>query len=153
MTENDTPLTPVVDALERADVGKSNMGTTTETLIERGAVTFPLELFQREFIVLAWPKYDYKSDHRGVSTVLYPDMESIAEGEDVADTDYIAAKHIHPGSVTGDADGDIEHLLATCLGYLVRYLLDGQKFRWGGSVKYEAKLGTKVSPHGSTEAD
>ena len=137
MTPPATPLEPIADALEDLtemeypDL-KNGMSYSPAEMLERGqAEVFSIDVFDHTFTILAMASPNHYSGIR-VTTVLYEgDTDLEALDEDVRDTEYLDTKHTRPGElVDDDVREDVQHLLATNIGYHVRWVLDGRDYRF-----------------------
>lgn len=155
MTEPDTPLDDVAQHLDEAyaqyldDKDATTKGgascrpgfsTPPADMLDAGyAVSFPFTLYGNEYTVLAWLDETHYGGF-GICAVLYSadaDVESL-DGRTVRESTYIETTHIKSGDIDNeDVADDTPHLLATALGYLTRYLLDGRDYGYYGTPRHD----------------
>jgi hypothetical protein len=155
MSATDHPSTPLElpasdldDGFEKiqdnVDVHGGSTSKRPAQMVEDGTATiFSLPLLGREFYVLAYIDDSYYNG-KEVSTYLYEaDTNPLHLDDIVRNTDYLVCKRISSSDLSGDdASEDTEHLLATCIGYMTRFLLDGRKYQWRTSAHEEPHIET-----------
>jgi hypothetical protein len=104
--------------------------TPAELLADGWATTFPIRLYGYEFTVLATAM---NHGHKGVTlraALYHPDVElETLDDTTVSETTHLKSKTLYSADIADvEVQDDIAHLLATMIGYFVRYLLDGRNF-------------------------
>lgn len=141
----ETPLAPIAAALDRGHAqipqdrydpnnkGGSNSDSPKEMAERDVAVSFDFDFLGQNFTMLAYIDHDRTyTDSKKVCVYAYEGGTPIIDSEErVRDTDYLESKRIKERDLTDDKPAeDTQHLLATCIGYIVRKLLDGRNYRW-----------------------
>ena len=140
-----TPLDEVAATLRDRASADAGMGHSPAAMLaEARAVEFPLEVYGREFTVLAWLHDDDRDrlNSDSLSTVLYPsDVDLTSIDEQVRRTDYLSVKHLRERDLSEtDIWEDTAHLLATAVGYHTRAILDGRSHGWRRSSHDEPQV-------------
>jgi hypothetical protein len=136
MSDDSPPPTILADAADVLDDALDDRpeqvyGTmTVPDALDEGAVRLPLQLYGREFTVIAVCRETYRSSGFRITGYLFdPDAEVQKTDQDLRNLDRITMKTIESGELHDEGvRDDKQHILATILGYFCRFLIDGRDY-------------------------
>lgn len=131
----DTPLSDVAAQLRETiddgyHSGYYHGSKTLQETLDDGGILHPFSFNGREFEVLYYPKASRHSSGWLISAVLFdPEQDVESTDIEVGNLEKIEKRKIRSSHLDDEeARDDIEHALATLIGYFVRAILDGREY-------------------------